>query len=194
MRIIAGEFRGRRLKPPPGDQTRPTPDRLRESLFSILQPEIEGVTFLDAYAGTGSVGIEALSRGAASAVFIESNRAVAHILKHNLHALGIEDRAIVSTGKAAVVLRRQSAEVVFLDPPYALVDEYQRSLAAVASLPPRLLIVQHSHRFDPGDRHGDLVRQRVLRQGENALTFYRLLSSSRFMYNEPMSTGEEKRW
>jgi 16S rRNA (guanine966-N2)-methyltransferase len=174
MRVIAGEFRGRRLIAPPGDATRPTPDRLRESLFSILLPEIEGVTFLDAYAGSGAVGIEALSRGARSAIFVERNRAAVQALRENLRSLGLDTRAEVFTGKAADVLCHAAADIVFLDPPYELESEYHRALAVLAERPAALVIVQHSTHFDPGTNHGTLARSRVLRQGSNALTFYRL--------------------
>src|ERR1041384_5857800 len=99
MRVIAGEFRSRRLKSIPGLATRPTPDRLRETLFDILAPRIEGTVFLDAYAGTGAVGIEALSRGAARVLFIESSRAAAAVIRDNLASLGIGSRSEVFTGK-----------------------------------------------------------------------------------------------
>lgn len=174
MRVIAGEFRSRRLLAPPGLHTRPTPDRLRESLFSILQPEIGGVTFLDAYAGSGAVGIEALSRGARSAIFVERSRAAVSVLRENLRRLGLDARAEVYTGKASQVLTHAAADIVFLDPPYELESEYHQALAVLAERPPSLVIVQHAMKFDPGDSHGPLSRSRVLRQGSNALTFYRL--------------------
>src|SRR6202022_924009 len=97
MRVIAGEFRSRKLKALPGLDTRPTPDRLRETLFNILAPCVAGVTFLDAYAGTGAVGIEARSRGAAHAIFVEKNRAAVEIIRENLRTLGIENSAEVYT-------------------------------------------------------------------------------------------------
>jgi 16S rRNA (guanine(966)-N(2))-methyltransferase RsmD len=174
MRVIAGEFRSRKLASPPGLATRPTPDRLRESLFSILQPHIEGTVFLDAYAGSGAVGIEALSRGAKSAIFVERSRAAVEVLKENLRALGLEPRAQVFTGKAAHVLSHAAADIVFLDPPYELESEYHQALAALAERPAALTIVQHSIQFDPGAAHGPIGRVRIVRQGSNALSFYRL--------------------
>ena len=174
MRVIAGEFRSRRLLSPPGLATRPTPDRLRESLFSILQPEIEGVTFLDAYAGSGSVGIEALSRGARSAIFVERSRPVVEVLRENLRNLGLAARAQVFTGKVSNVLTHAAADIVFLDPPYELESEYHHALTVLAERPPALVVVQHEMKFDPGPAHGRLERSRVVRQGSNALTFYRL--------------------
>src|SRR5215475_3096803 len=98
MRVIAGEFRSRRLKSIPGDKTRPTPDRLRETLFDILMSRIEGATFLDAYAGTGAVGIEALSRGAKHATFLEKDRFAVETIRENLAALQLERRATVVKG------------------------------------------------------------------------------------------------
>ncbi len=174
MRVIGGEFRRRLLQSPPGLTTRPTPDRLRESLFSILQPEIEGVVFLDAYAGSGAVGIEAISRGAREAIFIERDWGAVQTLRANLAALGIESRAEVFTAAVPGILRRRAADIVFLDPPYEQEQEYSAALTALIPHPPRLTIVQHSVRFDPGERHGHLSRRRIVRQGENALTFYRV--------------------
>src|SRR5258708_21766388 len=105
MRVIAGEFRSRRLQTLDGAAVRPTPDRLREALFNVLTPRIEGAVFVDAYAGSGSVGIEALSRGASHAVFVEKHFAAMRVLRQNLAALGIEDRASVvhRSGLAALV-------------------------------------------------------------------------------------------
>src|SRR5690349_8149835 len=99
MRVIAGEFRSRQLKTLAGLDTRPTPDRLRESLFNVLAPRIEGTVFVDAYAGTGAVGIEALSRGAARAVFIERSRSAAAVIRDNVRSLAVTDRATVLHGK-----------------------------------------------------------------------------------------------
>ena len=169
MRVIAGEFRSRRLKTIPGLETRPTPDRLRETLFNILAPRMAGAVFVDAYAGTGAVGIEALSRGAARCVFLESGRRAVEAIRENLHALGIEDRASVIVGKVTVSLGRRAADIVFMDPPYEMEAEYRAALE-LAQAP--LAIVQHSSRFDPGETHGELRRVRQVRQGDNALSFY----------------------
>ncbi|HMC62152.1 MAG TPA: RsmD family RNA methyltransferase, partial [Candidatus Solibacter sp.] len=104
MRVIAGEFRSRRLKTIPGDATRPTPDRLRETLFNILAPQLQGATFVDAYAGTGAVGIEALSRGASHAWFLEKNRAALQAIRENLASLQLEPRATIVGGPALLSL------------------------------------------------------------------------------------------
>jgi 16S rRNA (guanine(966)-N(2))-methyltransferase RsmD len=172
MRVIAGEFRSRRLKSIPGNSTRPTPDRLRETLFNILAPRIEGATFLDAYAGTGAVGIEALSRGAARVYFLERNRAALDAIRENLAALGAEARATVAAGPALLSLLRFHAEIVFLDPPYDLEREYRAAMDLLAEAPPPLVIAQHSVRLPLGESYGVLVRGRVVKQGDNALSFY----------------------
>jgi len=172
MRVIGGEFRSRRLKSIPGDATRPTPDRLRETLFDILGPRIPGATFLDAYAGTGAVGIEALSRGAAHAIFLEKSRAAVEAIRENLASLNLERRATVVKGAVLAALPRNPAEIVFLDPPYSLEREYAAVLEVLAQAPPALTVVQHSVRFALADSFGELRRTRLLRQGDNALSFY----------------------
>jgi 16S rRNA (guanine966-N2)-methyltransferase len=174
MRVIGGEFRSRRLKTIPGLATRPTPDRLREALFNVLASHIAGTVFLDAYAGTGAVGIEALSRGAARCVFLERGRRAVEAIRENLHALGIENRGRVVVGPVLATLKGQPADIVFLDPPYEMQAEYAAALGALTlwEAPPALVIVQHSVRFDPGEMHGALKRTRLLKQGDNALSFY----------------------
>jgi 16S rRNA (guanine(966)-N(2))-methyltransferase RsmD len=172
MRVIAGEFRSRRLKSIPGDATRPTPDRLRETLFDILATRIQGATFLDAYAGTGAVGIEALSRGAAHAIFLEKDRTAIETIRDNLASLNLERRATVVKGAVLLTLTRSAAEIVFLDPPYSLEREYKAVLELLAQAPPALTVVQHSVRFALAELFGDLRRTRLLRQGDNALSFF----------------------
>jgi len=172
MRVIAGEFRARRLKSIPGEATRPTPARLRETLFDILAPRIGGATFLDAYAGTGAVGIEALSRGARHAYFLERNRAALEVLRQNIASLGLEPRATVVTGPVLLTIARCRAGIVFLDPPYSLQREYSAVLELLAEAPPPLTVVQHCARFALADRYGALHRARIVKQGDNALSFY----------------------
>src|SRR5690349_7260279 len=128
MRVIAGEFRSRKLKSLPGMEIRPTSDRMRETLFDILQPRIEGVVFVDAYAGSGAVGIEALSRGAARAVFIEKERRAVELIRENVAALGLESRAKIAHGSAQLLLAAHSGDIVFLDPPYDREREYAAAL------------------------------------------------------------------
>jgi len=174
MRVIAGEFRSRRLKTLPGLALRPTPDRLRETLFAVIAPHIPGCTFLDAYAGSGAVGIEALSRGAARAIFIEKHRAAVAVIRENLKALGLEERAEVVHGAAVTWLAQFSVDIVFLDPPYELTLEYASALGLLGQAPPLLVVVQHASRFALGAEYGALRRFRVLTQGDNALSFFAL--------------------
>jgi len=172
MRVIAGEFRSRRLKAIPGVQTRPTPDRLRETLFDVLQTRIEGVTFVDAYAGTGAVGIEALSRGAAHAFFLERDRNALAVIRENVEALGLEKRATVVTGPVLLTIGKHRAHIVFADPPYQQEREYPALLEELSGDPPELVILQHSVRLSLPETRGAFVWSRVIRQGDNALSFY----------------------
>ena len=172
MRVIAGEFRSRRLKSIPGDATRPTPERLRETLFNILALRIEGATFLDAYAGTGAVGIEALSRGARHAFFLERDRHALETIRENLASLGLERRATVVAGPVLVTMARQAADIVFLDPPYNLEREYGAALELLAEAPPALAVAQHSVRLAIANAYGPLQRTRTVKQGDNALSFF----------------------
>src|SRR5262245_14496381 len=133
MRIIAGQFRSRRLKgtPPPG--IRPTSDKLRETLFNILGPRVDDSTFLDGYAGTGGVGIEAISRGARSVYFVDQSRKATGIIRENLKSLGVENGFRVmelSLEKSVEGFEREGIvfDIVFLDPPYDREDLYTEGL------------------------------------------------------------------
>jgi len=172
MRVIGGEFRSRRLKTLPGLSLRPTPDRLREALFNVLAPRIEGRLFLDAYAGCGAAGIEALSRGARQAIFIEAHRPAVGVIYENLRSLGLESRATVIWGKATAFLARFRPDIVFLDPPYTAEGEYQAALDTLGRTPPPLAVVQHASRFELKESYGRLRRTRVLKQGDNSLSFF----------------------
>ena len=172
MRVIAGEFRSRKLKSLPGLDTRPTPDRLRETLFDVLQTRIEGVVFVDAYAGTGAVGIEALSRGAARAVFVEKDRRAVEIIRENVDALGLQGRAKIAHGSVQLMLAANTGDIVFLDPPYEREREYAVALDLLGENPPPLVVAQHSKFLALADDYGRLHRTRVLKQGDNVLSFY----------------------
>ncbi len=177
MRVIGGEFRSRRLKSMPGMEVRPTPDRLRETLFDILAPVVRGKVFLDVYAGTGAVGIEAVSRGAAQVLLIERNKVAAALIEENIAALGIGDRCRVLRGSAQLLLPRHPADLVFLDPPYDAEDEYTMALTILGANPPELVIAQHSARVALAGTYGNLQRTRDKRQGDNCLSFYRRSST-----------------
>ena len=186
MRVIAGQYRRRTLRSLPGLEIRPTADRLRETLFDVLcsgDPEaLADSTWFDLYAGTGAVGIEALSRGARMVHFVESSKAAAELIAANLKSLGISQGFQILRIDAAKALRQfeasaSGADYVFLDPPYSMQDEYAKALAALAEstlLRERsIVIAEHEKRFDPGEAFAALQRYRKLAQGEAALSFYR---------------------
>jgi len=172
MRVIGGRFRSRRLKSVPGLAVRPTPDRLREALFNVLAPRIQGVVFVDAYAGTGAVGIEALSRGARHVVLIERDLKALEVLRGNLRSLGIDKEVTVIRGTAAVLLPAYKADIAFLDPPYEKPNEYGASLLALARAGCTLAIAQHTSRFALEDSYDRFKKIRVLKQGDNSLSFF----------------------
>jgi 16S rRNA (guanine966-N2)-methyltransferase len=186
LRIIAGKYRSRPLASLPGLDIRPTSDKLRETLFNVLcagNPHaLEGTTWFDLYAGTGAVGIEALSRGAALVNFVESSAKAAALIQKNLRKLGVEDGVQILRTDAAAALRRwESTETpsdfFFLDPPYRLEAEYARILSILSQsrLVTRetIIIAEHSKKFEPGSEFGELHRYRKLEQGDAALSFYR---------------------
>jgi 16S rRNA (guanine966-N2)-methyltransferase len=185
MRIIAGKYRSRILKSQKGPALRPTSDRLRETLFNILGPAIEGSRFVDVFAGTGAVGIEALSRGAAEAIFIENHAPAAKLIRQNLDSLKISSGATILTADALrglemLASRHKSStaavDYVFLDPPYAAAVDYARTLEFLGSAtflaPDALVIFEHHHKFTLPEQIGALRRTRVLKQGDATLTFF----------------------
>jgi 16S rRNA (guanine(966)-N(2))-methyltransferase RsmD len=178
MRVIGGEFRSRVLKSVPGLDTRPTPDRLREALFNVLSPRISGAVFADLYAGMGAVGIEALSRGASRAIFVEQSRAAVSVIRENLRSLGLAGRSQVREGRVLKVIEKMEADIVFLDPPYALEKEYALALERLGSRATGLVIVQHDRRFKLAEMYGALKRVREIKQGDNVLSFYEADSAS----------------
>lgn len=175
MRVIAGQFRSRRLKSVPGLDVRPTPDRLRETLFNVLAPQLPGMVFLDAYAGSGAVGIEALSRSAKHSIFIERSAKALQILRENLDSLGIANDATVVRGSAAMLLHNYPCDIAFIDPPYVQVNEYATSLNALAATQAKLVVAQHPSKLTLGEQYGQLQKIRILRQGDNSLSFYQRL-------------------
>jgi 16S rRNA (guanine(966)-N(2))-methyltransferase RsmD len=182
MRIIAGSFRSRSLQAPAGLATRPTSDRLRETLFNVLAPRIEGAFFLDLYAGSGAVGMEALSRGAAQATFVERAPAALSVLRANLARLGLSAGFRIHPGAVGAWLRKEKSgtpfDLVFLDPPYDAGQEYAATLgllggAAAGRLAAgALVIAEHRRKERLEDRFGNLERTRLLVQGDASLSFY----------------------
>lgn len=183
MRIIAGEYRGRVIKSPADQKTRPTSDRLRETLFNILAPRISDETrFLDLCAGTGAIGIEAISRGAGFATFIDkSNRACA-LIEENLDLLKIpEEQTEIHRSLAEKFIVREHSDawdIVFYDPPYA--EDYKLFLLEFAANAEKLLtadgilILEHHAKTNLPETIGGINRRRVLKQGETQLSFYEL--------------------
>ena len=175
MRIIAGTLKGRRLDAPDWSGLRPTSDRLRETLFNVLASRIVGARFLDAYAGTGAVGIEALSRGASHVTFVERDPRAARLIEQNLARCGVQDRyAIIRAGFAGAAQRLTDPfQILFLDPPYGA-GELIAALEAAAALVAgdALLIVEHATRDKAPDAVGGLSRRRELVQGDSALAFF----------------------
>jgi 16S rRNA (guanine(966)-N(2))-methyltransferase RsmD len=172
MRIIAGRFRSRPLKTVPGLAVRPTPDRLREAMFNVLAGRVEGRSFLDAYAGSGAVGLEALSRGARHVILIEKSPAALSIIRQNIEALQVQSEVTVLRGSAARLLENHPADIAFVDPPYEHVSQYGTSLLTLSKAGCKLVIAQHPSRLTLEESYGLLRRQRILRQGDNSLSFY----------------------
>lgn len=182
MRVIAGQFRSRKLAAVPGVETRPTSDRLRETLFNVVGPRITDSVFIDLFAGTGGVGIEAISRGARQVYFVESEKKAARVIRENLQSLKIEDGAEVLEREAVNALRLLETQAVvcdicFLDPPYEQQGAYAHVLDVLAQsqliTANSIVIAEHDKHFDPGERFGALQRYRELKQGDAVLSFYR---------------------
>ena len=181
MRIIAGTLKGRRIAAPDWPGLRPTSDRLRETLFNVLAPRIEEARFLDAYSGTGAVGIEALSRGASHVTFVEQDRRAQRLIETNLARCGVQDRyAIIRAELAGAVPRLvERLDILFLDPPYGA-DELLAGLRTAAPLVKGdgLLIIEHATRDRAPEAEAGLVRTRELLQGDSALSFFQRPSRS----------------
>jgi 16S rRNA (guanine(966)-N(2))-methyltransferase RsmD len=178
MRIIAGALKGRRLQVPSWDGLRPTSDKLRETLFNVLGPRMPDARVLDGYAGTGAVGIEALSRGALHVTFVERDPRAIQLIETNLRRCGVSDRyAIIREGFASAAARFASGafDILFLDPPYG-VGELPSALEHAAALASSdaLVVVEHAKRDVPPADAGNLVLTRDLVSGDSGLAFYRL--------------------
>ena len=182
MRIIAGTFRSRTLEAPAGLATRPTSDRLRETLFNVLSPRMAGARFLDLYAGSGAVGLEALSRGAGHVDFVERAEPALRALRANLARLGVAAGFRIHGAGVGAVLRKMKPgaafDVVFLDPPYDAAQEYAATLGLLGGAAAGLLaegaavIAEHRRKERLEDTYGALARTRLLEQGDAALSFY----------------------
>jgi 16S rRNA (guanine966-N2)-methyltransferase len=186
MRVIAGKFGRRKLKGPGTLRMRPTSDRLRETLFNILGPAVEDSLFVDLYAGTGAIGIEAISRGAKEVVFVEGHAPSAKLIRENIAALGATGAEVlpvkVMKGLESLAARRRMADFIFLDPPY---DDQEQQLLALEFIdesrllaPRGLVIIEHSAKTELPERFTRLERTRVVEQGDASLTFYCLAAAA----------------
>jgi 16S rRNA (guanine966-N2)-methyltransferase len=183
MRIISGQNRGQRIQTLKGMQLRPTSDQMRETLFDVLGPGVQGSTFLDAYAGSGAVGLEALSRGANEVVFVEYHRAAIGLIRRNLAALKMEDGFYLMNTRVLTAIDRLDEEgsifdFIFLDPPYSETREYHQVLRQLGRsrllTTVSLVIAEHSRHFILEEKYNRLERTRSIRHGDAELTFYRL--------------------
>ena len=187
MRVIAGKYRSRPLHALPGMDIRPTSDRLRETLFNVLtagNPKaFDGSVWLDLFAGSGAIGIEALSRGAKEVYFVENSHAAAEVIRANLKNLGISQGSHVVEDDLPYAFWRMerqkiAADVVFIDPPYRMKEAYPATLRGLADSSiiwaMSVVIAEHEKKFDPGEEFGPLRRFRLLVQGSIALSFYRM--------------------
>lgn len=183
MRVIAGQFRSRVLRAPRGLDTRPTSDRLRETLFNVLAPRIEGTVFLDLYAGSGAVGVEALSRGAREVIFVELAATPMKFIRGNLSSLGIHGGYALEQRSVADALHRlieqgRIADIIFLDPPWSQSSEYAATLGLLGGechallAPSAVVIAEHEKRHQLDEHYGVLDRIRELKQGDAALSFF----------------------
>lgn len=185
MRVIAGDARGQRLKAPKGSSIRPTADRVKESLFNILRNELAGARVLDLFAGTGSLAIEALSRGAAEALLVDSSAASAKLIRDNLRRLGLTRNARVITAPVrralnSIASQGRPFDIIFLDPPYGeeLVPKTIEIIAREELLGAAgVIVAEHSTRDALQDRHGTLDRFDQRRYGDTMLSFYRMNSN-----------------
>jgi 16S rRNA (guanine966-N2)-methyltransferase len=190
MRVIAGKFRSRPLKSLKGMALRPTSDRLRETLFNILGKRVVDCRFIDAFAGTGAIGIEALSRGAREVTFLENHAPAVTLIRKNLQSLEIRSGANVLALDVLRGLQRLSPnpglpssriDIVYLDPPYAALGEYQRVLTFLGTAPffceGSLVIAEHRSSVKLPESFERLLQVRVLRQGDATLSFYRFTSN-----------------
>jgi 16S rRNA (guanine966-N2)-methyltransferase len=180
MRVIGGTYRSRRLIAPRGLATRPTSDRLRETLFNVLAPRVEGAVFADLYAGSGAVGIEALSRGARLVYFVDRAAPAVTAIRANLAALENRSGFQIESASTSAALSRisESCAIIFLDPPYEAASDYAGTLASIGQradellTPDGIVVAEHSRKIPLAESYGTLRRYRVLEQGDASLSFY----------------------
>jgi len=182
VRIVGGRLHGSRLTVPALPGLRPTPQRLRQTVFDWLAPVIEGARVLDIFAGTGALGIEALSRGARAAVFFEQDRAQALAIESDLARLHQHAGSVrhVDALRALEAPAPENFDIAFIDPPYEQADEYAEAMLALSGTECGLVIAQHASRMSLEESYEQLVKTRVLKQGDNSLSFYERIQDSTF--------------
>ena len=176
MRIIAGTKRGKTLLSPPGTEVRPTTNMVKESVFNILQFGLEGRRFLDLFAGSGQMGLEALSRGAREAVFVDSGRDSVRVIEKNIAAAGFGERSRVAASDFESFLRaeRGTFDIAFIDPPYREgLMERALELTAARMSPGGVILCEHGSREELPERAGGFVKRKVYRYGKTSITAYR---------------------
>ena len=187
MRVIAGKYRSRVLKKPGKLRLRPTSDALRETLFNVLGPAVEDSLFIDLFAGTGAIGVEAISRGAREVILVESHAAATRLIRQNLESLGIREGAEIieadaMRGLEKLAARHLAADFIFLDPPYENGEDYGRVLEFLDSshllAPSGIVVAEHRESTELPQRFTRLECSRILEQGDAALSFYRLAAAA----------------
>nr|WP_286170866.1 16S rRNA (guanine(966)-N(2))-methyltransferase RsmD [Harryflintia acetispora] len=176
MRVITGQARGRRLLSPAGMEIRPTSEVAKEAIFSILQNELPGARVLDLFAGSGQLGIEALSRGAGYCVFVDVSRQAQQVVRENLQKTGLQENASVAAMDAAAYLRgsRERFDIALLDPPYQKgILEQVLPLCAALMRESGVIVCETERREDPPETAGDFTRYREYRYGKAKITVYR---------------------
>jgi 16S rRNA (guanine(966)-N(2))-methyltransferase RsmD len=172
MRVIAGALKGRRLQTPKWTGLRPTSDKLRETLFNILGASVEGARVLDGYAGTGAVGIEALSRGAREVTFVERDRRAAALIEANLARCGVSKGYVIIRAEFARDAAPRGFDLIVLDPPYDEAPSAALETAGALVAPTGLVVLEHARRQPPPEHAGPLERRRTVLSGDSALSFY----------------------
>jgi 16S rRNA (guanine(966)-N(2))-methyltransferase RsmD len=182
MRIVAGAFRGRRLNSPKSDRIRPTTDRTREALFSIIASRISGARVLDLFAGTGALGLEALSRGASHAVFVDQSAEAIRLLRANIALCGVEDRTRVLTGQVSQVLyhlskKEEAFDLVFMDPPYST-GWIEKTIPLLGELahPETLIVAEHHRKDQVAPEIGEWLKVKERRYGDSVISFFEKVS------------------
>ncbi len=178
MRIISGARRGKNLTSPEGTEVRPTTNMVKESVFNILQFGIEGRRFLDLFAGSGQMGLEALSRGAAEAVFVDSSRESVKVIEKNITATGFKDRSRVVSADFEGFLQRERGvfDIAFMDPPYREgLMERALELTARRMAPGGVILCEHGSREELPERAGEFKKAKVYKYGKTSVTAYRAM-------------------